>query len=127
MNKYLQGLVIVLCVPLLVLGAGAMFNPIGMVEKLALIPQGIHGLANFRGMLGGILLGSVILVGMGLKTKNTVWLLAVAVIMLTAAFGRLVGFIVDGVNAEVVPPFVIELIVAGVLILAHKKANPSNN
>jgi hypothetical protein len=41
--------------------------------------------------------------------------------MLVVAFGRAVGFIADGFDAAAMPPFVIEIVIAGVMYTAHKR------
>ena len=87
-------------------------------------PQGIHGLNTIRADIGGLLLVNVIMMVIGLWRCNTTWFLAVAVIMSTVALGRLIGLAIDGVDAAVVPPLVVELVIAGVMLVAHRRLAP---
>ena len=121
MEKAIEIVVVLLCLPLLVLGLLAMFNPTAMVEKFGVEPLGSHGLNTIRADIGGLLLCNVIMMVMGLWRKNTTWFLAVAVVMSTVAVGRLVGLVIDGVDTAVIPPLVVELVIAGVMLIAHRR------
>ena len=121
MNNAVKVLVVVLCLPLIALGVGAMFNPAFMSGRFGVDPQGIPGLSTIRGDVGGLLLGSAILMLVGVWRGNTTWFLAAAVMMSTVAFGRLVGFVVDGLDAAIVPAFVIEIVITAVMIAAHRR------
>jgi hypothetical protein len=90
-----------------------------MAETFALNPQTSHRLNTFRGDRGGFLLGSGLMMVMGLGRNHTPWFLAVALIISALVFGRLVGFVFDGIDMTVVPAFVVELVVIGVMVLAY--------
>ena len=124
MNKAIKILVALLSLPLLALGLSAMFNPTGMFETFGLEPQGILGLNTIRADIGGLLLGSAIMMFMGLWRGNTTWFLGVAAMMSTVAFGRLVGFVADGVDTAAAPALVVELVIAGVMLLANRRLDP---
>ena len=126
MNKAIKIVIAVLCLPLLALGILSMFNPMGMLDKFAVEPQGIHGLNTIRADIGGLLLGTVIMMAMGLWRNNTTWFLAAAVLMGTVAFGRVVGLAIDGVDTAIVPPLVVELVIVGVTLVAHWRLAPSH-
>ena len=121
MNNAVKVLIVVLCLPLIALGVGAMFNPAVMSGNFAVDPRGIPGLSTIRGDIGGLLLGSAILMLVGIWRGNTTWFLAAAVMMSTVAFGRLVGFVVDGLDAAVAPAFVIEIVITAVMITVHRR------
>ncbi len=121
MNNAVKVLIVVLCLPLIALGVGAMFNPAVMSGNFAVDPQGIPGLSTIRGDVGGLLLGSAIIMLVGVWRSNTTWFLAAAVMMSTVAFGRLVGFFVDGLDAAIVPAFVIEIVITAVMIATHRR------
>ena len=121
MNNAVKGLVVVLSLPLLALGVGSMFSPAFMSGNLAVDPQGIPGLSTIRGDIGGLLLGSAIIMLVGVWRSNTTWFLAAAVMMSAVAFGRLVGFVVDGLDASIVPAFVTEIVITAVMITAHRR------
>ena len=120
MNNGIKVFIGLLCLPLLVLGAKAMFDPTGMIDRLAVVPQSVHGLNTIRGDVGGLMVGSAILMIAGLLTKNTAFFLATAIIMITVLVGRFAGIAFDGFDAALVPVIVIELVITGVMILAHK-------
>ena len=107
------------CVPLLLFGVRAMFTPAGMAETFGVATQSINGLSTIRGDLGGLLLGTALMIGMGLWRNNTTWFLAAALLMSIVAFGRIVGFAVDGVDTATIRPFVAELLIVGVMLFAH--------
>jgi len=121
MNAAIKIAIALLSLPLLVLGFIAMFNPTGMFERLAVEPQGIHGLSTIRADVGGLLLGGAIMMLIGLWRSNTTWFLAVAVMMSAVAFGRLVGLVVDGVGNAVMLPLAVELVTAGLMLLARRR------
>ena len=81
MEIVLQGLVGLSCLFLVGLGARTMFAPKSMVEILAVVPEGSTGLNTIRGFLGGLFIGSSIVLASGLATGNTTFLLAVATVM----------------------------------------------
>ena len=121
MSNAIKILVILLSAPLVVLGVGAMFNAVEMAAQFGIQPQGIPGLSTLRADIGGLLLGSAILMLLGVWRNNTTWLLAAAVMMGVVAFGRLVGFIFDGFDAALVTPLVVELVIVGVMVGVHHK------
>ena len=121
MNKVIKIIAGVLSLPLLGLRIGAMFAPAQLAEPLAVAPQGILGLSTIRGDVGGLLVGSGLMIIMGLWRGNTIWLLAAALVMSAVAFGRLVGLVVDGVDPGVVPALVLEIVIVGVMLVAHRR------
>ena len=121
MNKVIKILIGFACIPLLVLGATAMFDPTGMIEQLAIDPQGLHGLNTIRGDIGGYMIGIAFMMIAGLWTKNTGFFIATAIIMSTILLGRFIGLAIDGFEASVVPPIIVEGVITGVMILAHKR------
>jgi len=125
MDKAIKVGIGIMCIPLIILGLTAMFNPMGLVERLSVIPQGIHGLNTIRGDVGGLLMSAALLMIIGLWRSNTTWFLAVAVIMITVMFGRVIGLVVDGTDATLIPPFAVEIIVLGLMLAAHKRASES--
>ena len=121
MNTALKALIALLCLPLLVLGLSAMFNPSSVIEKFAVVPLDAHGWNTVRADIGGLLLGIALLMLMGLWRKNTTWFLAAALLSGIVAVGRLVGLAFDGADMAVVPPLVVELVIVGVMLTAHRK------
>ena len=112
-------IIAILCVPLFALGIRSMFMPANMGEAVHLSPSGTAGLNEIRGVLGGFFFACVAMLATGLASGETVWLLAVAILMGAAAVGRVVGIVADGRDKAVVPPLVIELVIGGVLVAGH--------
>ena len=71
MNKGIQILIGLLSVPLLVLGLKTMFDPASMIEKWGMDPLGLTGLNSLRSMFPGILVGSGLMMLIGIWKKNT--------------------------------------------------------
>ena len=124
MAAVLQGLVGLSCLFLVGLGARTMFAPKSMVEILAVEPEGPAGLNTIRGFLGGLFIGSSIVLATGLATGNTTFFLAVATVMGVVVVGRLVGIAVDGFDKKVVFPLVAEMVMVTIFIVAHTQLGP---
>ena len=119
MAAVLQGLVGLSCLFLVGLGARTMFAPKSMVEILAVEPEGPAGLNTIRGFLGGLFIGSSIVLATGLITGNTTFFLAVAMTMSVVVVGRWVGITVDGFDKKVVFPLVAEMLMVSIFIVAY--------
>ena len=119
MDTVLQGLVGLSCLFLAGLGVTTMFSPKSMHRIIAVQPEGSAGLNTIRGFLGGLTLGSSIVLGIGLATGNTTFFLAVATIMSVVIFGRLVGIALDGYDKKVAFPLVAEIVMVTIFIVAH--------
>ena len=112
-------IIAIICVPLVALGLRSMFMPGNMGEAVHLSPAGAAGLNEIRGVLGGFFFACVAMLATGLASGETVWFLAVAILMGAAAFGRVAGIVFDGFDKAVVPPLMVELVIGGVLVAAH--------
>ena len=119
METVLQGLVGLSCLFLAGLGARTMFAPKSMVDLLAVGPEGAAGLNTMRGFLGGLFVGSSIVLATGLATGNTTFFLAVATVMSAVVVGRLIGIAVDGFDKKVVFPLVLEVVMVMIFVDAH--------
>ena len=125
METVLQGLVGLSCLFLVGLGARTMFAPKSMVEILAVEPEGPAGLNTMRGFLGGLFIGSSIVLATGLATGNTTFFLAVATVMGVVVVGRLVGIAVDGFDRRAVFPLVAEVVMVTIFIVASAQLGPN--
>ena len=105
--------------PLLALGGRIMFAPAGMLGELGVEAPGPVGLNTVRGVVGGFLVACAVMIALGLALHETVWLLAVAVVMAVAVLGRIAGVAVDGFDKAVVRPILIEIVIAVVMVAAH--------
>lgn len=125
MEMTLQILVGLASAMLLGLGLMSMFAPGRMVTNFSLEPVGIAGLSSIRSVFGGLFLASVGLLVLGLVTGQTQSFIAVAVLMGVVAFGRVVSLVADGFDKSVIPPLVVELVIAGILVTAHFQLSAS--
>ena len=119
METVLQGLVGLSCLFLVGLGARTMFTPGSMVGILAVEPEGAAGLNTIRGFLGGLFVGSSIVLATGLATGNTTFFLAVAMTMGFVVFGRSAGIVVDGFDKKVAFPLIAEILMASIFVTAY--------
>lgn len=122
MELTLQILVSLATLMLFGLGTMSMFAPRKMVGNFSLEPVGTPGLSALRSVIGGLFLGSVALLLTGLLTGQTLGYVAVAVLMGAIAFGRIVSLVADGFDKTVIPPLVVELVIASILLTAHFQA-----
>ncbi|MEM9630792.1 MAG: DUF4345 family protein [Pseudomonadota bacterium] len=104
---------------LLGLGLMSMFAPRKMVGNFAVEPLGTPGLSSIRSVFGGLFLACVGMLVFGLMSGQTLAFVAVAIVMGAVAFGRIVGIVADGADKAVVPPLIVELVIAGVLVAAY--------
>ncbi|UTW59950.1 DUF4345 family protein [Kordiimonas sp. SCSIO 12603] len=100
------------------LGMTSMFAPKKMLKNFAVEPVGIMGLNTIRGVIGGLFLGSVSMLVLGYMQEQTMWYLAVAILLGAVAIGRLVGLVFDGFDKAAIPPLIVELVMVGVLVYA---------
>lgn len=106
----------------LFMGAGFLFDPAGSAASLALTPEGAHGLNTLRGDMAGLFIGSALLLVLGVVRREPAWLVAVAVLMVVIACGRMVGFVVDGTPAQAtLIAFGFEVVIAAVLLFAASR------
>lgn len=106
----------------LFMGVGFMFDPAGNAAGLALSPLGEHGLNTLRGDMGGLFIGSTLLLTLGILQRKSEWLLAVAMLMAVIALGRLVGFVLDGnPSSATLTAFGFEVVITVVLLFTSRK------
>lgn len=121
MNLVLQLLVGLWIALFSVMGLAGVFAPAELSGQLGITPDGVQGLNAIRGDLGGMFLATATMMAVGLRTRQTTWFLAVAVLMGAIAVGRLVGMAVDGPVVEAVGGFVIEVAVVATMIGAQRR------
>jgi len=119
MEMVIRGLVALVCLFTFGLGIMSMFAPSVMVKNFSLEPDGIAGLSAIRSVMGGLFLSSLSMLLLGLTTNETIWFLAVAIIMGVVALGRMVGIVFDGFTGKILPPLIVELAIVAVLTSAH--------
>ena len=104
-----------------VLGMNAVIDPAAAASQFGLTPDGIVGLSTLRSDLGGMFITSTVLLVMGIFRGQTLWFLAVALLMGVIALARGIGFIVDGYDESLLAPFLFEIIFVVVLVFAHRQ------
>ena len=112
-------LVGLICLALSGLGVMSMFAPKKMVKNFAIEPQGSAGLNTIRGVIGGLFIAGLAMLIAGLVTGETLWFLAVAIVLGVVALGRTVGILLDGFEKSVAPPLVLEMVMVAILVAAH--------
>ncbi len=105
----------------LVFGLRFVFTPADMAAAFLLAPDGIGGLSNIRGDLGGAFLAVAVFTALGLRPGGAHWLYAAATVNLTIAAARIVGFLVDGTTEAAVTAFMFELVFAALLVIAGRR------
>ena len=109
------------------MGVGFMFDPAGSGVGVGLSPVAELGLNTLRGDMGGLFLASTALIGLGIFLKRGDWLLAVAVLMLFIALGRLIGFAVDGNPSQpTLMAFGFEIVIAAALFATSRTLTASD-
>lgn len=106
--------------PLMLGGLVIMFDPTSVLGRLALTPDGAAGLNTIRGMVGGFLVASALMIVVGIVRRAPVWFLAVAVLMAAATVGRGVGLVLDGVTPLSLRPFLVEAVIVGLMVVAYR-------
>ncbi|MCZ6853925.1 MAG: DUF4345 family protein [Gammaproteobacteria bacterium] len=116
--KIIVGLVALL---LLFMGLSTMIDPSGMAAQFGVTPEGIVGLSTLRGDVGGMFITGGVLLALGILRGQTLWFLAVALLMGLIALGRLVGFVLDGVEQSVLVAFIVEIVLVVLFVIAHRQ------
>ena len=123
MNKALQIIIGILAALTLLQALWMAFDPQVTQDAMGIEATNgnLLGLSSLRAAVAGLFLGMGVMLALGLWQRNSTWFLAVALLMGTIAFGRLVGFVADGVTGLAVTNFVIEIVVIGLMWLAHRQ------
>ncbi len=106
---------------LLVMGLNAMFAPSGAAAGFGLTPEGALGLSTIRSDLGGMFITGGALLALGVVRGQTLWFLAVALLMGLIALGRLVGFAIDGYDQRLLLPLIFEIVFVVLFVVAHRQ------
>ena len=107
---------------MLVLGVQWLTDPVAAAGRLGITLQGADAFSTARGDLAGMFIGGALMALLGLLTRNSAWLLALALMLALIAAGRVVGFFLDGPADPSVQAFFAELLMAAVLVLKATQA-----
>ena len=119
MENFIQILVGLAGLMLFGLGAMSMFAPKKMLKNFAVEPLGNPGLSTVRAVIGGLFMGGVAMLILGFLGGQTLWYLAVAILLGAVALGRVIGFLFDGFDKAVVPGLIVELVMVTIFVTAH--------
>lgn len=110
--KTLKVLIALLGIFFVTMGLVWVFAPTTLAPLFAVVPEGIKGMNTLRADLGSffICMGIFSIVAARENTHSVTLLACVALVMAVAAFGRLVGFILDGFIIDTFAPFLVEII-----------------
>ncbi len=111
---------------MLVLGVQWLTDPLATAARLGITLQGADAFSTARGDIAGMFIGGALMALLGLLTRNSAWLLALAVMLASIAAGRVVGFFLDGPAEPSVQAFFAELLMAAVLVLKATQAPASD-
>lgn len=93
-------------------------NVTGLAEERGVQAIGLIGRANVRADMGGIFLAIGILAVIAAWKRGTIWLLAAIIVPSSALLGRFVSIALDGYEARVLQPILVELVVIGLFTAA---------
>lgn len=103
-----------------VLGLSALINPERAAETLGLAPLSDMGRNSIRADIVAFAWASTILAVAGLFAGRGRWFVGAAVLFGMAATGRILDSIIAGLPEGAAPAIIIELIVAGLALVAAK-------
>ena len=101
------------------MGLRFMLAPADMSMQFFVRADGAAGLSTLRGDLGGAFVGLGTLVLIGLRRGYQELLLAVVLVLVAIIVGRLIGYVVDGVELEAVRSAVMEVVLIAMLLAAR--------
>lgn len=119
MATLLRVLLVLLAGFFVLMGIYFVSAPMEAKQLFAIEPVGRLGLNTIRGDLGGLFLAFGAFAGFGLRNPAGAWLPALAVIMLTIAFGRLIGLSLDGFEPQALVLLSVEVLTAALACTAH--------
>lgn len=124
--KQIINILVVLCIiALLLLGAKNMFFPSNTFELYGIELTGALSYNTFRGPISGMLIGSALILLMGLLTKNKTWYQSSLLLVSVILFGRIYSTIVDGWSDAVLSPILVEVFLVIVLYFTSKQLDAS--
>ncbi len=120
MTTLLRVLLVLLAGFFVLMGIYFVSAPLEAKQLFAIEPVGVLGLNTIRGDLGGLFLAFGAFATLGLRNPGAAWLPALALIMLTIAFGRLTGLVLDGFDPQALVLLVVEVLTAALAFGAHR-------
>lgn len=114
----LKGLTLLLALFFVFLGLQWLFVPLNLAPEFYIEPVGIGGMATMRADLGAFFFSTGVIAALGIRdgAHANAFLFCAALLIGTAAIGRLAGFLIDGVTSSLMTPFIIELMIVAVFV-----------
>lgn len=114
----LKTLTALLALFFLVIGFQWLFVPHNLAGQFSIEAVGIAGVATMRADLGAFFVSAGIITACGVRdhASANAFVFCAALLIGTAAFGRLVGFILDGITPLSMTPFIIELMMVALYV-----------
>ena len=109
----------------LVMGMQWLFAPDQLISNFGLSPDGLLGRATIRADMGAMFLVTGLATAMAASNRPqaNAFLLCGCLLMGTAACGRLIGFVMDGIPTDGITPLIFELtVIASLVALAAIRA-----
>ncbi len=102
------------------LGFGFWVAPERAAERFAVEPLGLVGLSTLRGDFGGVFLGLAVLCIAGAWSRRRGLLTAAAIVLGAIILGRLLGAVLSGGSAGLIPNLPVELVGFAALVLCAR-------
>ena len=120
MNKLIRIFVVLPALLFLFIGIRWLFDPAGAAAELGMpLLEGL-GRSTQIGDLTAFFIGASVMMGLGLMTANRTWFYAPAMLLILTAGFRVVAWLAHGATFAA-PQIAVEVVVAGVLVLAASK------
>lgn len=102
----------------LVIGLQWLFMPFNLAGLFYIEPVGIAGIATMRADLGAFFCSAGIITAMGVRDHPSAnaYIFSAALLIGIAAFGRFIGFILDGMTSLSMTAFIIELMMVALYV-----------
>jgi len=101
------------------LGARWWFSFNDIAAEWVLQPLGAQGINNLLADMGALFFGTAIMIALGLRRGQSIWLLAAALLMAIAAAGRLFGYLTEGYVPETLVSIIFEIVSCVLLVGTH--------
>ncbi len=101
-----------------------MFTPAAMAGTLGVTLGGAPAFNAARGSIGGPLLGSAVLCGVGLVTNQGRYLFAAAILIGCVFVGRMIGIVLDGSTQTSVTAVSVEAVMIAALVALGRLQTP---
>ncbi len=124
--KILNYILVILCIAIaLFLGLKDLFVPNEMAPLYGLELKGVLAMNTFRAVISGTILSMVLMLLMGLFTKNKTWYQATLLVTMVILVCRTYSIVVDGYTSEMLPPIVIEVFIIVAMFIGIKHLSAS--